>query len=181
MAAPPFSHGTAEASARAERHLRRGELVEAALLYEQLRRAHPHDARLVARAEEIRSQLQPLEQAELTRRLSGDVAAAPPAESSPVERAEALVTYGRLAEAVAAYRDELAADPANELLRERYDELRRQLSRGASAPAVPAPATSAVAGAPEALPADPVERARALLERVRQNRRTPQSYFTRLP
>jgi tetratricopeptide (TPR) repeat protein len=96
----------------------------------------------------------------------------PPTEEA---RAEALANDGDIEGAVAIYKELAAAEPENDLVAERLNEL------SATAPvveqateAVQAAVTEMVVGGAdwrEALPNDPVEMLQLLLERVRANRR----------
>ncbi len=176
----------------AEREVRRGNFQAAITLYEGLVAEVPDDERLVVRLDTLRTLLQPLE---LTHPKAAAGARAASAEND-AQAGEAAANAGDLRTAVAAYERACATAPGNALLAERLEELRAMaVARGiavdaAPAPASPAPtapapttaprpapttaappapATAAPAEAP--LPADPVARLEALLERVQRRRR----------
>ncbi|HWE24579.1 MAG TPA: hypothetical protein VG496_11645 [Myxococcales bacterium] len=186
-----------ELEQRAERAVRRGELLVALELFEQLLALLPDDVRLQKRIESVRALLQPSEMHD--RRAPGPDEVEPSAESlslSDAEQGELHASAGRFAPAVSCYERAAAAAPDNELLRERLEELRGLLAPGApadlaTAEPIPAPAPRHVRASTEsrsdrlahasfapiddraapALPKDPVKMLEILLDRVRSARR----------
>jgi tetratricopeptide (TPR) repeat protein len=186
-----------ELEQRAERAVRRGELLAALQLFEELIAREPAEERVRQRMESVRALLQP---AELQ-----DRSAPEPDEPEPrpaagmltdAERGELHASAGRFAEALRCYERAVSAAPDNELLHERLVELRELAPPGdradlasaeqlpAHAPAQPAhgaPRSHKVAHAsfapldgertPEPLPRDPVKLLEALLARIRAGRR----------
>ena len=179
---------------RAERAVRRGELLAAIELFEEYLQQHPDDERIRARVESVRGLLQP---SELVRRRRAepeepDAASAPAGDA---ERGEALASSGRFAEAAEAYERAVAANPENELLRERLVELRAlstpvgkaDLAAAEKLEVLPGAAGSARSTARSAkahaasfvpleeakrpLPSDKKELLEALLQRVRTGKR----------
>ena len=112
-----------ELEQRAERAVRRGELLTALEHFEAYLAQHPDDERIRARMESVRALLQP---SELVSRRRADPEEPDPSTPPPgdAERGEALASSGRFAEAAQASERAVAANPANELLRERLIELR---------------------------------------------------------
>lgn len=182
--------------ARAERAVRRGELLVALELFETLLRDRPEDDRLRNRMDSVRALLQPSEMVGRRRAEPDEGEAASALESlSDAEQAELHASSGRFEEAVACYERALAKAPRNELLRERYEELKqlsppssRALDDGLLAaekldphtPAAglarvkpPEPEPKPAAAQPGELPRDAVAMLRALLDRVRGGRRRP--------
>jgi hypothetical protein len=114
-----------ELEQRAERAVRRGDLLVALDHYETLLADHPDDERIRSRIESVRSLLQP---SELVHRRKSDPISESDAQKAPLSDAEAgelHASAGRFAEAVEAYRRAVARSPKNELLRERLQELTR--------------------------------------------------------
>jgi len=112
-----------ELEQRAERAVRRGELLAALEHFEAYLAQHPEDERIRARMESVRALLQP---SELVSRRRADPEEPDPSTPRPgdAEQGEALASSGRFAEAAKAYERAVAAHPENELLRERLAELR---------------------------------------------------------
>lgn len=121
-----------ELEQRAERAVRRGELLNALEVYEAILAQQPEDERLRARMESVRSLLQP---SELVHRRKAEPlpASEPSAPLSAAEQGELHAAEGRLVEAAQAYRDAVAKNPGNELLRERLLELMKLLPSDKSA------------------------------------------------
>ena len=116
--------GSGEMEQRAERAVRRGELLVAIEHFEAHLAQHPDDDRVRARMEAVRALLQP---SELVSRRRPEPSEDPEREKAPVSDAETGEMHagsGRFVEAVAAYQKAVAANPDNELLRERLQELR---------------------------------------------------------
>ena len=195
-----MSTSPTELEQRAERAVRRGELLAALELFEAVQAQRPEDEQLRLRIEAVRALLQP---SELVHRRRQEPELPPPQASEPLtdaEQGELHAASGRFAEATQAYQGALEQNPGNELIRERLDELQklarppsRALDDGlASAPrlddAQPEGRTAAGPGqrsaraaasvfGPEssparpALPRDPIEMLKALLQRIRGGRR----------
>ena len=127
------SVSTQELEQRAERAVRRGELLVALDLYEALLERSPDDERLRGKIESVRSLLQPSEL--VHRRRAEPVAAEDPqaAPMSDAEKGELHASAGKFAEAAFAYRRAVAKHPGNELLRERLEELVRLAPPGSRA------------------------------------------------
>jgi len=177
---------------RAERAVRRGELLHALELYESLLAQRPDDERIRNRMDSVRALLHPSEMVG-RRRAEPEEPERMMETLSDAELGEMHASSGRFDEAVASYRRAVEAAPKNELLRERLDELRKLLPPDSRAvddglasaevlapvptpPPLPratipkiAPPPSRVA--PPRLPADPVAMLKALLDRVRAGRR----------
>lgn len=169
----------AETEARADRLLRRGELADAAALYERLLTAFPGDPVLEGKLSELRDSVGPAELHAARARL-----AAPPAAAkvrgplSPELEGEELFARGDYVNAAAAFRRALKERPDNELLKERLLEVfalaqaqqpgARQ-PRPASAPAA-SPPPPAASPAPRAAPEDVL---RSLLGRIADRKRSP--------
>jgi len=112
-----------ELEQRAERAVRRGELLAALELFEAHLAQQPDDERVRTRMEAVRALLQP---SELVSRRRVDPAE-PGASSAPIgdaERGEVYASAARFPEAAQAYERAVAANPENQLLRERLEELR---------------------------------------------------------
>jgi len=191
-----MADSAADLEQRAERAVRRGELLTAIELFEQLLATSPADERLRQRVESVRALLQPRELQDPPRTEAEDVEAEAPAlPQTDAEQGELHASAGRFAQAVHCYERAAASAPTNELLRERLEELRELAAPGTpadlgSAERIPAPAPAhAVAresrshkvahanfapleqGTRSPLPKDPVKMLEALLERVRTARR----------
>ena len=170
-----------ELEQRAERAVRRGELLSALELFEQLLAMQPDDERLQKRMESVRALLQPSEVHDPPLPEPVD----PEIDASPESLSDA--EQGEL---------QAGAAPENELLRERLEELRALIAPGApadlaSAERIAAPAPRHAASRAESrshklahasfapmedrpvarLPKDPVKMLEALLDRVRAARR----------
>jgi hypothetical protein len=104
------SVSTQELEQRAERAVRRGELLVALDHYEALLERSPDDERVQGKIESVRSLLQP---SELVHRRRAE----------PVAEEELHASAGKFAEAAFAYRRAVGKHPGNELLRERLEEL----------------------------------------------------------
>lgn len=185
-----------ELEQRAERAVRRGELLAAIEHFEAHLAQHPDDERVRTRMEAVRALLHPSEM--VSRRRTepegGDPASAP---ASDAEVGEMHASSGRFLEAAQAYERAVAANPENELLKERYEELRAlsvpagkadlaalEKLEGPSSPAqlngAPRPAersarAHAASFAPlspsKPLPREPKALLEELLQRVRSGRR----------
>jgi tetratricopeptide (TPR) repeat protein len=190
-----------ELEQRAERAVRRGELLLALELFESLLAENPEDERVRQRMESVRALLQPSELVNRRRAEPDAPETAPPEALSEAEHGEMHASAGRFAEATSWYEKAVAKNPGNELLRERLEELRGLAPPGAradlgaaerlEAPPSPRPLPRPQAGrsaraaeasfapideqprARETLPRDPIERLKTLLTRVRAGRRNP--------
>jgi tetratricopeptide (TPR) repeat protein len=193
-----MAESAAELEQRAERAVRRGELLAALQLFEELIVREPRDGRVRQRMESVRALLQP---AELSGRRRPEPEEAEPRPATgtltDAEQGELHASAGRFVEALRCYQRAAAAAPDNELVSERLDELRELAPPGARAdlasaeqlpahPSAHAPPRAAsrshkVAHAsfaplegqrpPQPLPRDPVKMLEALLERIRAGRR----------
>jgi tetratricopeptide (TPR) repeat protein len=187
----------AELEQRAERAVRRGELLVALEHFDAYLAQHPDDERVRQRMESVRALLQPSEL--VSRRRAEPEEPEPGAGTlSDAELGEMYASSGRFQDAAAAYQKAWMASPKNELLKERYEELRalaapagRADLGGAekldAAVMTPAKGVSAVpprsakaseasfaplkAAPPAALPKDPIKLLEALLDRIRSTRR----------
>jgi tetratricopeptide (TPR) repeat protein len=181
-----------ELEQKAERAVRRGELLAALELYETYLAQHADDERIRSRMESVRALLQPSELVS-RRRADPEEPEAAAAPVSDAEQGEVLASSGRFADAAKAYERAAAANPTNELLRERLQELRALAQAPAKADLQAAekledlpgpsanggPTRSARAHAasfaplqqPAALPRDPKALLEELLERVRSGRK----------
>jgi len=187
-----------ELEQRAERAVRRGELLLALELFESLLADNPEDERVRQRMESVRALLQPSEL--VNRRREPDPHdEAPPAALSDAEHGEVHASAGRFEEATRWYEKAVQKNPGNELLRERLEELRGLAPPGARADLgaaerldiTPRPVSKAPAGrssrateasfapldskrrASQTLPRDTVEMLKTLLGRIRAARRNP--------
>lgn len=187
----------AELEQRAERAVRRGELLAALQLFEELIARDPGEERVRLRMESVRALLQPAELQDRPRPEPDEPEPQPPAEMlSDAEQGELHAGAGRFVEARRCYERAVAAAPENALLHERLLELRELAPPGdradlASAEHLPArPTTQPARAAPrshkvadasfapldggrsaDALPRDPVKLLEALLQRIRAGRR----------
>lgn len=188
----------AELEQRAERAVRRGELLSALQLFEELIALEPGDERVRQRMESVRALLQPAELVGRRPSEPEEVEPRPPAETlTDAEQGELHAGAGRFVEALRCYQRALAESPDNELLRERLEELRELAPPGDRADlgsAEQLPAQAAAQGPPRAasrshkvahanfaplpaerrrepLPRDPVKMLEMLLERIRAGRR----------
>ena len=179
----------AELEQKAERAVRRGELLVALEHFEAYLAQQPDDERIRTRMEAVRALLQPSEM--VSRRRAEPEEA--PAKAPPVSSAEAgelHASAGRFAEAVESYERALQSDPENDLLRERLEELRALANRpfkadldsGEKLEAAPAAAGNtrsrsarahavSFAPLPRPLPSEPKQMLEELLTRVRAGRR----------
>lgn len=183
--------GAPELEQRAERAVRRGELLVAIEHFEAHLAQHPDDERVRQRMESVRALLQPSELVS-RRRAEPEEPEGPAAGSlSDAEQGEMHASSGRFGDAAQAYERAVSRSPANELLRERLEELRALSSPGTRADlheaekldaATPArgsqpagrsaKANDAVFGPLGSAPRkDPVALLQELLERVRAGRR----------
>jgi len=165
---------------RAERAVRRGDLLHALELYEALLADRPEDERIRQRMDSVRGLLQPSEligrrraEPEDLEAKTGDVGTL-----SDAEQGEMHASSGRFEEAMACYGRAVDKAPKNELLRERFEELRRlagprSLARddGLERAEKLDPVTPAAVPKVLPLPRDPVRMLEALLERIRGSRR----------
>jgi tetratricopeptide (TPR) repeat protein len=188
----------AELEQRAERAVRRGELLSALQLFEELIAQVPDDERVRQRMESVRALLQPAELSDRRRSEPEEAEPRPPAETlTDAEQGELHAGAGRFVEALRCYERAVAESPENELLRERLEELRELAPPGDRADlgaAEQLPAQAAAHGPPRAasrshkvahasfaplpaerrrepLPRDPVKMLEMLLERIRAGRR----------
>jgi tetratricopeptide (TPR) repeat protein len=180
----------AELEQRAERAVRRGELLIALEHFESYLAQQPDDERVRQRMESVRALLQPSEL--VSRRRTEPEDPEPGAGTlSNAELGEMHASAGRFEDAARAYEQATAANPKNELLRERLEELRalahpttradlgeaEKLDAPAAVPPreAPNPGRSAKVSdasfAPLPLPRDPVSLLKALLDRVKSSRR----------
>jgi tetratricopeptide (TPR) repeat protein len=112
-----------ELEQRAERAVRRGELLVAIEHFEAHLAQNPEDERVRTRMEAVRALLQPSELVS-RRRTEPEEKDAGVAPVSDAEVGEMHAGSGRFAEAAEAYERAVAANPENELLGERLRELR---------------------------------------------------------
>ncbi|HZR08868.1 MAG TPA: tetratricopeptide repeat protein [Myxococcales bacterium] len=112
-----------EMEQRAERAVRRGELLVAIEHFEAHLAQHPDDERVRSRMEAVRALLQPSELVS-RRRTEPEEPDAATAPAGDAEVGEMHAGSGRFAEAAEAYERAIAANPENELFRERLQELR---------------------------------------------------------
>lgn len=174
---------------RAERAVRRGDLLHALELYEALLADRPEDDRIRQRMDSVRGLLQPSELIGRRRAEPEDLDVSSDAVEtlSDAEQGEMHASSGRFDEAAACYERAVTKAPKNELLRERFEELRRLAGPRSLArhdgleraerldpftpPAVskvPSPPPTRAAAPPGVgLPRDPVRMLEALLARVR--------------
>jgi tetratricopeptide (TPR) repeat protein len=179
-----------ELEQKAERAVRRGELLVALEHFDAYLAQQPDDERIRTRMEAVRALLQPSELVS-RRRAEPEEADAKAAPVSSAEVGEMHASAGRFAEAAESYERAVDADPQNDLLRERLEELRAfahprrkaDLGAGEKLEAAPAASVSAERSArahaasfaplPVArpLPREPKEMLEELLSRVRTGRR----------
>ncbi len=170
---------------RAERAVRRGELLSALELYETLLAERPEDERVRSRMDSVRALLQPSEMVSRRRTEPDEPEPQNGLETlSDAEQGEMHASSGRFEEAVRCYGRALARAPKNELLRERFEELVRLsppdslarhdgLERAEKLDPFTPPGLPKVPKARQALPVDPIARLQALLARVQGSRRRP--------
>src|SRR5947209_4590840 len=112
-----------ELEQRAERAVRRGELLVALEHFEAYLAQQPDDERVRQRMESVRALLQPSELVS-RRRAEPDEPDPSAGELTDAEMGEMHASSGRFSDAAAAYGRALQENPGNELLRERFEELR---------------------------------------------------------
>ena len=192
---PPMTKATviaAELEQRAERAVRRGELLVALEHFEAYLAQQPDDDRVRQRMESVRALLQPSEL--VSRRRSEPEEPAPSAETlSEAEMGEMHASSGRFDAAVAAYQRAVERNSGNLLLRERLEELRalarpaeradmagaEKLQPISTPPREATPARSAKVSDASFAPmppknarsSDPVQLLKALLNRIRSSRK----------
>jgi tetratricopeptide (TPR) repeat protein len=181
-----------ELEQRAERAVRRGELLVALEHFDAYLAQEPDDERVRTRMESVRALLQPSELVS-RRRSEPEEPEATAGQLSDAELGEMHASSGRFDDAARSYARAVQTNPKNELLRERLEELRALAHPGARAdlaagekldaltPARGVTKVQRSAKASEAsfaplprakpLPRDPVAMLRELLERVRSARR----------
>lgn len=183
-----------ELEQKAERAVRRGELLAALEHFEAYLAQRPADERVRSRMESVRALLQPSEL--VSRRRTEPDEAQSSLRLSDAEQGELHASSGRFVEAAQAYERAVAKSPGNDLLRERLDELRSMTHPagkadlgGAEKLDAPAPPPAremeklrsarahAASFAPIHPPGSPLPRDRKalleeLLQRVRRGRRT---------
>jgi tetratricopeptide (TPR) repeat protein len=179
---------------RAERAVRRGELLVALEHFDAYLAQEPDDERVRTRMESVRALLQPSELVS-RRRAEPEEPEATASVLSDAETGEMHAAAGRFDDAAKAYALAVRANPKNELLRERFEELRalaqpvapadlhaaEKLEAASLTPARGVPIHARSAKASEAsfaplppareLPKDAVAMLRELLERIRAARR----------
>ena len=181
---------TAELEQRAERAVRRGELLVALEHFDAYLAQQPDDERVRQRMEAVRALLQP---SELVSRRRAEPEEPDPSAGplSDAETGEMHASSGRFTEAAACYQRAWSANPTNELLEERYGELRALASPhgradlgsaekldgplmtpGKGLSKVPPRSAKASAASFSPLPKDKARLLEELLERVRAARRT---------
>lgn len=182
-----------ELEQRAERAVRRGELLVALEHFDAYLAQEPDDERVRTRMESVRALLQPSELVS-RRRSEPEEPQAAAAHLSDAELGEMHASSGRFDDAAKSYARAVETNPKNELLRERLEELRAlaqprgraDLAAAERLDAVtPARGVAKVARSAKAseasfaplprskpLPQDPVALLRELLERVRSGRRS---------
>ena len=195
--------GTAELEQRAERAVRRGELLVALEHFDAYLAQEPEDERVRQRMEAVRALLQPSELVS-RRRAEPEEPEHTAGALSDAELGEMHASSGRFTEAAACYQRACSANPKNELLKERYEELRALASPhgradlgsaekldgplvppGKGLPKVPRSASASAASfsplqpatekraAERPLPGDKVRLLEDLLGRIRSSRRSP--------
>ena len=184
----------AELEQRAERAVRRGELLVAIEHFEAYLAQQPDDERVRQRMESVRALLQPSELVS-RRRSEPDEPPGPAPEPAmtDAEQGEMYAGSGRFKDAIAAYQRAVVGNPDNELLKERLAELSHMLAPAAPAdlergekleaaashaahhPGARSAKASAASFAPIQasldLPRDPRKLLEALLGRVQRGRR----------
>jgi len=111
-----------ELEQKAERAVRRGELLAALEHFEAYLAQRPEDERVRSRMESVRALLQPSEL--VSRRRTEPEEAQSSLRLSDAEQGEVHASSGRFVEAAEAYERAVAKSPGNDLLRERLEELR---------------------------------------------------------
>src|SRR5258708_2150930 len=112
-----------ELEQRAERAVRRGELLVALEHFEAYLAQNPEDERVRQRMESVRALLQPSELVS-RRRAEPEEPETGAGDLSDAEQGEMHASSGRFDDAAKAYERAVDANPKNELLLERLDELR---------------------------------------------------------
>jgi tetratricopeptide (TPR) repeat protein len=184
---------TNELEQRAERAVRRGELLVALEHFESYLAQQPDDERVRQRMESVRALLQPSELVS-RRRVEPEEPQQQETKLSDAELGEMHASSGRFDKAAESYARAVKANPKNELLRERFEELRalaepegravldgaEKLDAATPTPARGTPKLARSAKASDAsfspLPSgaakkDPVALLQALLERIRAAKR----------
>ena len=160
----------AEAEARADRLIRRGEMAEAVAVLRGLLQQFPDDQALAQRLMDLAETLQPSElqhpKARAASSSNDDPTGTGPARGTPEQAGERLFALGDHAGAMAAYRQALQQRPDSELVRERLEEIFRVAQSAPPTRPVSLPPRPQVAsrGSAEAL-------LKSLLERVAARRR----------
>jgi hypothetical protein len=179
---------------RAERAVRRGELLVALEHFDAYLAQEPDDERVRTRMESVRALLQPSELVS-RRRAEPEEPEATQSVLSDTELGEMHASAGRFDDAARSYAMAVRANPKNELLRERFEELRALAqpvapANLAAAEKLEAPAVTPSGGVatggrsakaseasfsplpgPQKLPKDTAAMLRELLERIRAARR----------
>lgn len=112
-----------ELEQRAERAVRRGELLVALEHFEAYLAQQPDDDRVRMRMESVRALLQPSELVS-RRRTEPEEPDPGPGSLTDAEQGELHASSGRFNDAAKAYERAAAANPKSELMRERLEELR---------------------------------------------------------
>jgi len=118
---------------RAERAVRRGDLLMAVDIFERLLAERPEDERLRQRTESVRSLLQPSELVMRRRPTEPLPEQTSDMKLTDAQSGELLAAAGRYPDAVRAYRRAVEKHPDNELLRDRLAELFRLAPPGSRA------------------------------------------------
>jgi len=114
---------TTDLEQRAERAVRRGELLVALEHFESYLAQQPDDERVRQRMESVRALLQPSELVS-RRRVEPEEPQQQETQLSDAELGEMHASSGRFDKAAESYARAVKANPRNELLRERFEELR---------------------------------------------------------
>jgi tetratricopeptide (TPR) repeat protein len=134
-----------ELTERAERAVRRGELLVAIELFESALAEDPDDERVRHRMESVRALLHPSELVNRRRAEPEELETGPVEPLAPAEEGELHASAGRFADALRCYERAAAQTPTNQLVLERLEELRNL--------APPAPGARADLASAEKLPA----------------------------
>ena len=149
--------------AKAERFLKRGEILRALAVLRGIVAAHPERTDLAERVQLISENLHPSELAHAS--LPQEPTDQGPA-SSPEEEGERLFATGDYAGAAAAYRRALERKPNSELIKERLVELfqlvQAQYGKTQARPTQPVPPVASLS---------PEQKLKALLDRISSRRR----------
>src|SRR3954469_11028864 len=159
-----------ELEMRAERAVRRGELLVALEHFDAYLAEHPDDERVRQRMEAVRALLQP---SELVSRRRAEPEEPEPGHHtlSDAETGEMHASSGRFKDAAEAYKRASQANPKNELLKERYEELR----------ALANPEGKADLASAEKLDAGPIATPAKGMQQVRSARATATSFAPMAP